>query len=124
MTLVFTDEAGRPLPGHRVNSALSRIAGAAGVGHVHPHKLRHSAASLMLAEGMDIAAVGAVLGHASPAVNLSGYSHALNARKRSDRRHCLRRWGVVTPTRTRGECKRPQTAIRALTTCYTPVVHC
>lgn len=80
-THVFTDEAGRPLPGHRVNSALGRIASAAGLGAVNPHKLRHSAASLMLAEGTDVAAVGTVLGHASPAVTMSVYAHALSARK-------------------------------------------
>ncbi len=79
--LVFVDEAGRPLPGHRINSALARIATAAGLAHVNPHKLRHSAASVMLAEGMDVAAVGAVLGHASPAVTMSVYAHALGARK-------------------------------------------
>lgn len=75
--LVFTDEAGRPLPSHRLNDALDRIAVTAGVGHVHPHRLRHSAASLMIANGADVATVSGVLGHASPAVTLSVYSHAL-----------------------------------------------
>lgn len=81
VALVFVDEAGRPLPGHRINSALARIATAAGLARVNPHKLRHSAASVMLAGGMDPAAVGAVLGHASPAVTMSVYAHALGARK-------------------------------------------
>lgn len=58
MSLVFVHEAGRPLPAHRINDALDRIAATAGLDGVHPHLLRHSAASLMLAEGLDLAAVG------------------------------------------------------------------
>ena len=81
VSLVFTDEAGRPMPGHRLNDALERIATAAGVGHVNPHRFRHSAASLMIAEGMDLAAVGAVLGHASPAMTMSVYAHAIERTK-------------------------------------------
>jgi integrase len=78
VALVFTDEAGRPLPAHRLNDALTRFARTAGIdARVTPHVLRHSAASLMIAEGMDIAAVAAVLGHASPAVTTSVYAHAL-----------------------------------------------
>ena len=41
------------------------------------HDLRHAAASLMLAGGQDIASVSAILGHASPAITLSVYSHAV-----------------------------------------------
>jgi hypothetical protein len=33
--------------------------------------------SLMLAEGMDVPSVAAVLGHASPAVTMSVYAHAV-----------------------------------------------
>jgi len=79
--LVFTDEAGRPIPGYRLNDALERISAAAGLGHVNPHRLRHSAASLMIAEGMDVAAVGAVLGHASAAVTMAVYAHAIERTK-------------------------------------------
>jgi integrase len=74
--LCFTDEIGRPLPPHGLNDALNRIAATVGV-KCTPHLLRHSAASLMFANGVDIATVSGVLGHASPAVTLSVYSHAL-----------------------------------------------
>jgi integrase len=49
--------------------------------HVHPHLLRHSVASLMLAERHDIAAVAATLGHASPATTTAVYSHSLRANR-------------------------------------------
>jgi integrase len=56
VTLIFTDEAGRPWPGHRLNAGLKRLAAEAGLGHVHPHLLRHFAASLMMDHGMNPAA--------------------------------------------------------------------
>lgn len=47
---------------------------AAGLGHVHLHDLRHSAASEMVNAGVDLATVGAVLGHRS-AASTKRYSH-------------------------------------------------
>jgi integrase len=80
VALVFTDEAGQSLPPHRLGDAVERIADAAIGRHVHPHLLRHSVASLMLAERHDIAAV-ATLGHASPATTTAVYSHSLRANR-------------------------------------------
>ena len=60
-----------------MNDAIDRLAATVGL-NVHPHLLRHSAASLMIAEGMDVASVAGTLGHASPAVTMSVYAHALN----------------------------------------------
>lgn len=47
---------------------------ACGLAHVHLHDLRHSAASAMINAGVDLATVGAVLGHRSPA-STKRYSH-------------------------------------------------
>jgi integrase len=76
---VCVDQAGRALPAHQLNDGLDRVALVAGVGPVHPHLLRHSAASLLIAEGTPITDVAAMLGHANPNVTLSVYSHALKA---------------------------------------------
>ena len=43
--------------------------------------LRHSMASTMLAEGADLAAMAAVLGHSNTAITASTYSHAINRTK-------------------------------------------
>jgi integrase len=40
------------------------------------HSLRHSAASRLLAQGVPITVVSALLGHATPATMLKVYSHA------------------------------------------------
>ncbi len=46
------------------------------------HDLRHAAASALLGAGQDVVTVAGVLGHSSPAVTLSIYSHALPSRMR------------------------------------------
>jgi hypothetical protein len=47
----------------------------AGLGDLHPHALRHTAASLAIATGADVMVVQRMLGHASAAITLSIYSH-------------------------------------------------
>src|SRR3712207_7174856 len=53
----------------------SRICRRAGLGHWHLHELRHSGASLMLAQGTDLYVVSEVLGHSSVAITKDVYGH-------------------------------------------------
>jgi site-specific recombinase XerD len=55
----------------------------AGLGHWHPHELRHSGASLMLAQGTPLHVVCEVLGHASIAITKDVYGHLLEGDKRA-----------------------------------------
>jgi integrase len=48
---------------HRVTRMVRRIAKAAGIGHVHPHQLRHTLATQAINRGMRLEAVAAMLGH-------------------------------------------------------------
>jgi integrase len=54
---------GAPLHRHAVNRALDRVARAAGIGHVHPHQLRHTLATQSINRGMSLEAIAALLGH-------------------------------------------------------------
>lgn len=55
-----------------------------GVAGMHPHKLRHSFASIAITAGADIASVSEILGHSDKAVTLRVYSHSdAEARKRA-----------------------------------------
>ena len=47
-----------------------------GVQNLHPHKLRHSFASIAITNGADIASVSEKLGHTDKAVTLRMYTHA------------------------------------------------
>src|SRR6266852_6512238 len=49
--LVFTSDVGTPIDPDNFSHAFSRLCESAGLGHWHPHELRHSGASLMLAQG-------------------------------------------------------------------------
>lgn len=54
---------------------------AAKVHYLSPHAIRHTYASQMLAAGSDIAWLSKQLGHSSPAVTLSIYSHFIPGKK-------------------------------------------
>ncbi|RZL70655.1 MAG: site-specific integrase, partial [Rhodococcus sp. (in: high G+C Gram-positive bacteria)] len=69
-TLMFTDR-GRPIPGRRVDYAVYAAAGAAGIGHVTPHQLRHTLATQAINRGMSLEAVAALLGHSSLSMTLT-----------------------------------------------------
>jgi integrase len=62
--LMFCDR-GRPIPPQRVDRAVQRAATAAGIGHVHPHQLRHTLATQAINRGMSLEAIAALLGHKS-----------------------------------------------------------
>lgn len=47
-----------------------------GIEHLHPHRLRHTFASLALTNGADVESVAEILGHADSSVTLRVYSHA------------------------------------------------
>ena len=62
--LLFSDR-GRPIPPQRLDRAVQRAATAAGIGHVHPHQLRHTLATQAINRGMSLEAIAALLGHKS-----------------------------------------------------------
>ena len=71
-----------PGSGQRVALVL-RICRRAGLGHWHLHELRHSGASLMLAQGTDLYVVSEVLGHSSVAITKDVYGHLVEGQKRA-----------------------------------------
>jgi integrase len=74
--LVFCGHEGRPIRGDLVTSMWKRaIASIADIPNVKFHALRHTHASALIAAGVDVVTVSRRLGHASPALTLSVYSH-------------------------------------------------
>jgi integrase len=77
-------ERGRYADGSRqLLASFARLCERAGLGHWHPHELRHSGASLMLAQGTPLHVVSEVLGHASIAITKDVYGHLLEGDKRA-----------------------------------------
>ena len=74
---VFTRPDGRPLDPDEVTHAFARTIKAAGIAGVRLHDLRHTHASLMLAQGVHPKIVSERLGHASITITLDTYSHVL-----------------------------------------------
>ncbi len=56
---------GRPFDRRTVHRYVVSVAKRAGVGHVHPHQLRHTLATQSINRGMSLEAIAALLGHRS-----------------------------------------------------------
>ncbi len=71
---------GQPLRVSTFRTAFTRAACAIGVPDLHPHQLRHTAASLAIAAGADVKVVQQMLGHASATMTLDTYGHLFDDR--------------------------------------------
>jgi integrase len=76
--LVFRATNGEALDPSNFRKELSKATQAAGLGHWHPHELRHSTASLLFAQGVPLKVVSETLGHSSITITADIYSHLLD----------------------------------------------
>ena len=63
--LLLPRENGRALDRHAVTRYINKAGAAAGLGHIHPHQLRHTLATQAINRGMSLEAIAAMLGHRS-----------------------------------------------------------
>lgn len=75
--LVFTNPEGEPRRPRNFSKEFSRCAKRAGVGHVSLHGLRHTHATQLLKQGVNVKVVSERLGHANISITLQIYAHAL-----------------------------------------------
>ena len=73
--LVFTTYRGRPLGHRNVIREYAKLLKRAGLPHVEFHGLRHTAATLMLVQGVPAKVVQEILGHSQISVTMDVYSH-------------------------------------------------
>lgn len=79
--VVATATGGRMDPDN-FSKAVARIGRQAGLDGVHPHLLRHTCATLLLDEGVDLAVVAAILGHSTVVLTANTYANVLDRTKR------------------------------------------
>ena len=87
---VFTSRHGAPLDAWAAIRAFKGVLKQAGLPAVRFHDLRHTAATLLLAQGVDPRTIMATLGHSQISLTLNTYSHVLpslqlDAAERMDR---------------------------------------
>lgn len=82
-TLVFTTETGGPMHISCLLDHFRQTLAKAELPAVRFHDLRHTAATLMLAESVPLVTVSKVLGHSTPAITAAIYAHALDEQKSS-----------------------------------------
>jgi integrase len=77
--LVFTGGDGQALPPNSVSRCFARVVKKAGLPGIRLHDLRHTHATLALRAGIHPKVVSERLGHATVAITLDTYSHAIPA---------------------------------------------
>jgi len=77
--LVFTSPIGTPLDPRNVTREFRSMLIAASVPLVRFHDLRHTAATLLLSQGVDPRTIMETLGHSQISLTLNTYSHVLPA---------------------------------------------
>jgi integrase len=81
--LVFANSYGRPIDaGHLLREDFYPLLNRAGLRRVRFHDLRHTAATLMLAQGVHPKVVSERLGHSTPMLTLTVYSHVTQTMQR------------------------------------------
>jgi type 1 fimbriae regulatory protein FimB len=63
---LFVSERGAPLTRRAVNYLIAAAGERAGLGHVHPHMLRHSCGYALADKGTDLRVMQDYLGHRDP----------------------------------------------------------
>ncbi|ARQ67493.1 tyrosine-type recombinase/integrase [Streptomyces marincola] len=75
--LAFTTPTGRPTDPRSLNRMLAVLCRAANVRSVRVHDLRHTCASLLLAQGVDARTIMETLGHSTITMTLDTYAHVM-----------------------------------------------
>ena len=80
---IFTDEFGKQISPKAATNGFARIAIKAGIGTTSLHSTRHTAATQLIAGGVDIRTTASILGHTTPNVTLSLYAHVVEGAERA-----------------------------------------
>jgi integrase len=80
--LVFPSQTGTPLDPRNASRAFTAAAKRAGLEGVGLHSLRHTSASLMIAQGVHLRVIMETLGHSGISITADVYAHVLPQQQR------------------------------------------
>ena len=106
---VFTGEGGLPLWPQWITSRFRDLCDQAGLPRIGPHGLRHSAATWLIASGASPKLVAQRIGHASPSITLSLYSHVLPGHDQAAAGAFAAALAAAAGTQSQGECDQDVT---------------
>ena len=75
--MVFTKDNGEWLHPDSITRWLNNFSRDNGLPHIHPHAFRHTGASTMIANGVDLVTTAAELGHANANTTATIYAHQI-----------------------------------------------
>lgn len=78
---IFTQDDGNRMHPDSITDWLSKFSKKHGLPHIHPHAFRHTAASIMIANGVDLVTTASELGHANATTTASIYAHQIAVAK-------------------------------------------
>jgi integrase len=73
----MADELGTPYHPHYISARFNALVSQTKLPRIRLHDTRHTAASLMLADGVPVKVVQELLGHSDPSITMSIYAHVL-----------------------------------------------
>lgn len=79
--LIFSSKIGSPLDPSNLRLDFKHVIKRAGVPRVRFHDLRHTAASLLLNNGIPVIVVSRILRHSSPSITMDIYGHLYNEKQ-------------------------------------------
>jgi integrase len=80
--LIFATRLGKPLSARNVFRAYQRTLARAGFPHMRFYDLRHTCATLLLAQGVDLRTIMETLGHSQISLTMNTYAHLIPALQR------------------------------------------
>lgn len=74
---LFTKENGEPMAPDNITSWMRKFSERHGLPHINPHAFRHTAASMLINNGVDVVTVSKRLGHAQTSTTENIYAHVI-----------------------------------------------
>ena len=85
---VFTQDNGLPMHPSSIGFWLNKFSKRHGLPHINPHAFRHTAASVLIANGIDVVTVAKMLGHSQVSTTDNIYAHIIEE-ERTKASECL-----------------------------------